>query len=431
MALLKPVTILLFLFFLSLSGISQPVNPAIDSLIHLISSDSYRLHFDSLRTNKGCTRKVHWFDQQSADHDACRDYIFKTFKKYLGEENVYLQRFEVGGRTGGLANVVAFKQGKSPSNRILVLSAHYDSYCSSFGNSDPECSPGANDNGTGVAAILEIARVLADVETERSILFAAWDLEERFTDGFASGSNCWFNDYVATKKKKNAAKKVTGGKIGIDKLVANINFDMFGNPNDTIDGKPVLWACSGNVTHAGFVDEYISTLNQYIPQIRAVNHGKMAYSDHYTFAARDIPSVENLESGYDKDPLYHTCSDNLENSDNIDFNFATNVTRGGMAFTLEMAGLFVPSYRRVISDTSTVKVYERPEAYTLKFKDNDYNIVVTNQFGNKIKMMKQDDVCFLYPPASGLYQIFIINRAGIASRKIFLQKKEGNATPFL
>jgi hypothetical protein len=427
---LKPAIFLFILNLLYIAGLSQSLNPSIDSIIKLITPETYQIHFDSLRTGKGCNRKVFEANVQSFDHDACRDYIFRTFKKYLGEGNVYLHRFEVG-QNRGLANVVAFKQGKSPTGRILVLSAHYDSnYSREWGRVDSVCSPGANDNGSGVAAVIEIARVFSGIETENSIIFAAWDFEEQFTDGFASGSNSWFNDFVVSKKKRKLTKKGDQVKIGIEKLIANINFDMFGNPNDTIDGKPVLWACSGNVTHSGFVDDYVSTFNHYIPQTRAINHEKMAYSDHYTFAARKIPSVENLESGYNKDPFYHTCSDNLENSDNIDFNFATNVTRGGMAFTLELAGLFAPSYRSVITETSPVIVYERPEAYTLKFKDDDYNLIVTNQFGNKINTMKQGDVSFLYPPANGLYQIFIINSVGTASRKIFLQKKEGTVTPF-
>lgn len=338
----NPGFIFSLIFFISISGFSQPINHTIDSIIHLISPASYRLHFDSLRTDAGCNRKVYETDQQTTDHDACRDYIFRTFVKYLGEENVYLHAFNLGENLG-IANVVAYKEGKSSSERILVISAHYDSDNSKEQlNSEPVCSPGANDNGTGVAAILEIARVLSGIETENSILFAAWDFEEQFTNGFAGGSNSWFKEHVVKKKKTNLGEIKKGGKIKIEKLIANINFDMLGNPTDTIDGKPVLWACYGKVNHSDFVNEYISTFNRYIPDIVAVNRGKMIYSDHYTFAVRKIPSVENLESGYNKDPYYHSCLDNLQNCHNIYFDFATNVTRGGMAFILEMSGIIIP-----------------------------------------------------------------------------------------
>jgi hypothetical protein len=430
MMILKPLYTISIFLLLSLTGLSQQVTPNINNIIKRITTDSYRIHFDSLRTNQGCTRKVIEADIQSSDHDACRDYIFRTLKKYLGEENVYLHQFEIG-KNGGLVNIVAFKEGKSLSGRILIVSAHYDSNNSKeVGTSEPICSPGANDNGTGLAAILEIARALSDIETENSILFAAWDFEEQFPFGFAGGSDSWYSDHVIKKKNLNWGDVKTGGKIKIDNLIANVNFDMFGNPGDTVNGKPVLWACSGNEIHSGFIKDYISVFERYIPEIVVVDHGKMTYSDHYTFAARKIPSVENLESGYDDDPFYHTCFDNLENTDNINFDFAVDVTRGGMAFVLEKSGIFFPSVKRIVADLLPVQVSELPGAYILKLPDDDFSVIVINQFGNYINTFKQGDFLTFYTPVSGLYQFFIFNSEERASRNIFLKKKEGQITSF-
>jgi hypothetical protein len=430
MMILKPLfTIFIFLMF-SLTGFSQPVTPDINNIIKRITTESYRIHFDSLRTNRGCNRKVIDADIQSSDHDACRDYIFRTLKKYMGEGNVYLHQFEIG-KNGGLANIVAFKEGKSLSGRMLIVSAHYDSNNSKeTENSEPICSPGANDNGTGVAAILEIARVLSDVETENSILFAAWDLEEQFPFGFAGGSDSWYSDHIVKNKKLNWGDIRKGGKIRIDNLIANVNFDMFGHPNDTIDRKLVLWACSGNEIHSSFIQDYISSFESYVPEIVVVDHGKMTYSDHYTFAARKIPSVENLESGYDDDPFYHTCFDNLENTDNINFDFAVNVTRGGMAFMLEKAGIFFPSVKRIVADSLPVQVSELPGAYSLKLPDDDFSVIVINQFGDYINTFKQGDFLTFYTPVSGLYKFFIFSRERRTSRDFFLQKKEGPMSSF-
>jgi hypothetical protein len=421
--------ILIFLLF-PFIGFSQPVNHSIDSIIHLVTTGTYRIHFDSLRTTEGCNRKVYDSYSQLPDHDACRDYIYKTFKKYLGEENVYLHHFEVNGN-GGLANVVAFKEGRSASKGILIISAHYDSNNGrEESDLNPQCSPGANDNGTGIAAILEIARVLSGVETDHSILFAAWDLEEQFPVGFAGGSNSWFTDHIVKKKKTDWGKIKSGEKINIEKLVANVNFDMFGHPGDTIDGKPVLWACSGNISHSGFIKEYVSTFNRYVTETLVVNHGKLTYSDHYTFAARKIPSVENLESGYDKDPFYHTCLDNLQNRENIDFNFAVNVTRGGMAFILERAGIFFTSDKKVSADSFPIFVSELPGEYIISTQRDEYTIMVVDQFGNKVNTMKSNGFSSLCPPFTGLYNIFIFNRGGKSSTNLFLQKKEGHNVPF-
>jgi hypothetical protein len=430
MIILKPVYIVSIFILLSLSGFSQPVNPVVDSLIHLVTSQTYRLHFDSLRTQTGCNRKVYGNYLQGTDHDACRDYIFRSLKKYLGNGNVYLHDFKAGDNNG-LANVIAYKQGKSSSGRILIVSAHYDSNNSrESGDTDPVCSPGANDNGTGVAAILEIARVISGIETDQSILFAAWDFEEQFPYGYAGGSNCWFLDHVVRKNNKIRGQIKNGGKIGFDKLAANINFDMFGHPNDTVNGKPVLWACLGNVMHTGFINEYVSTVNRYVPEIKAVNHGKLIYSDHYTFADRKIPSVENLESDYSIDPFYHTCSDNLENKENIDFNFTVDVTRGGMAFILEKAGIAhqlvnkIPAY--ILSDI----MYELPDAYCVKTPVEDLNVIVVDRCGNYMKTVKKENSFLFYPHENGLYKILIYSNMGNISKNIFLQKKEGFNEPF-
>lgn len=326
----------LFAFILyACNSFAQSINPKIDSLINLITIDTYSIHFDSLRTNEFCSRKVVPFAKQSSDHNACRDYIYRQFSKNLGANNAYLHHFR-SNNYFGLSNVIAFKQGTDPSAGIWVVSAHYDSNNNMELNpTSDSISPGANDNGTGVAAIIEISRILSNINTNITILFAAWDLEEVFTNGYPTGSNKWFKSHVKKRKRTSFSNKKKKVIINIKDLKGNLNFDMFGNPQLEEDGKPVLWACYAKYKHIEFAKEYANTLNQYIPEITTLVYGRLNLSDHYTFASRKIPSIENLESEYTLDPYYHTYSDNLENYNNIDFHFATNVTRGGLAFLLE------------------------------------------------------------------------------------------------
>lgn len=77
------------------------------------------------------------------------------------------QEFEVGGATA--ANVVAEIPGTAPGSAFVVAGAHYDSVAG---------SPGANDNGSGVAALLETARLLAPSRPPRTIRFIAFANEE-------------------------------------------------------------------------------------------------------------------------------------------------------------------------------------------------------------------------------------------------------------
>jgi hypothetical protein len=322
-------------WFASLSSLAQGVDPKIDSLISLITIDSYQSHFDSLRTGPLHTRKVKAAPQQSADHDACRDYTYRSFQQYLGNENTYIHHFNIG-RQGGLANVIGVKQGTDPNGGIWVVSAHYDSQnANETRPNEADVAPGANDNGTGLAALLEIARILSQVETVSTFVFAAWDYEEVFTDGLPTGSNKWFNDHVKKRKPTQLDKLGNGGTIKLTDFKGNINFDMIGKPHLYNDSIPIVWVCYAYSGHSGFTDHYSEIFNRYIDNVEASSYGRLIFSDHYTFAARRIPALVNLQSDYLHDKYYHTYSDHNENPDNINYNYAVSITRGGLAFILE------------------------------------------------------------------------------------------------
>src|SRR6185503_17877405 len=79
-----------------------------------------------------------------------------------------------------ITNVVATLKGKQPesTDRIYVVSGHYDSMCGS--PTDAKCdAPGANDDASGTAAVLEMARVMAKYEFDATIVFMAVAGEEQ------------------------------------------------------------------------------------------------------------------------------------------------------------------------------------------------------------------------------------------------------------
>lgn len=332
---IKHFAIILFLWLLTANtfGQSQVFN---NNCIEKINVDSYRAHFDSLRTLPHHNRKVMPGNRQSEDHDACRDYIFRSFKQYFGNENAYLHHFEKN-NFRGLANVIGVKRGSNPNAGIWIISAHYDSNNSFEPHpNNSNVSPGANDNGTGLAAILEIARVLSNIETDATVIFAAWDFEEIFFNGLPSGSNSWVTKHIKIRKKTEWDLLSKNGRMKKSDIRGNINFDMFGNPQLlTEKEKPVLWVCYSRKQHIEFSSKYVATVNKYVPQIEAISHGPLSLSDHKTFAARKIPALLILESNYQHDQFYHTYSDHLENAQNIDFDFAMKVCRSGLIFLME------------------------------------------------------------------------------------------------
>jgi hypothetical protein len=87
------------------------------------------------------------------------------YVEYVAEDRP--EREERRGRLEG-ANVVALKRG-SVGGRAFLVGAHFDSM---------RDTPGADDNASGVAALLELARILAPVRTREDLVVAAFDMEE-------------------------------------------------------------------------------------------------------------------------------------------------------------------------------------------------------------------------------------------------------------
>jgi hypothetical protein len=422
------ITVLSFtlLFSYGISG-AQPVDQTIDSLINLITTDSYRSHFKHIRTDSTSFKELTNTLAQSNDHDACRDYVFKAFSTYFGEKNVSRHDFTVEDYSG-LSNVIAYKEGIYPWKGIIVISAHYDA-CNNRDLSDTlKIAPGANDNGTGLAAMLEVARIISKFPTERSVLFTAWDAEEFMYNGYPTGSNEWYSEYVTLNKPTDWINIGKGGKINKKDFFANINFDMIGNPHDSVNGKPLLWICTGNPSHKKFAVDYINTFNTYIPEISLKNKGVMIYSDHYTFASRRIPALMNLESDYEKDPFFHTVYDYFDNPYNIDFDFAVNVARGGFAFILKNAGIMIDDSAKKDLTGEGISVKEGTENYSIESDIKPDSIKVYDFTGKKIDVIADGNQIILSPQKKGGFFVYMFYQAKYSVKKVFLEGKKKSKT---
>jgi len=120
---------------------------------------------------------------------AARDWLYAEFLKIAetsgGRMTVEKQSYEQqkAARVPQptiITNVVATLKGSQPqaADRVYVVSGHYDSMCSS--PTDAKCdAPGANDDASGTAAVLEMARVMAKFEFDATIVFMAVAGEEQ------------------------------------------------------------------------------------------------------------------------------------------------------------------------------------------------------------------------------------------------------------
>lgn len=96
---------------------------------------------------------------------AAEAYITRTWEEQ--GYRVYVQEYSVRGIRS--ANLEVTRHGISRPDEIILIGAHYDTVAG---------SPGANDNGSGVASLLEIARLLSAAEPERTIRLVAFVNEE-------------------------------------------------------------------------------------------------------------------------------------------------------------------------------------------------------------------------------------------------------------
>ena len=115
---------------------------------------------------------------------AARDYLENRLraaaKRSAGRMTVTRERHEVGMRGGTaieVVNLVATIKGIVEPERIYVVSGHYDSRNTRGRDGDGD-APGANDDGSGTAAVLELADVLADQELHSTLRLVCYDGEE-------------------------------------------------------------------------------------------------------------------------------------------------------------------------------------------------------------------------------------------------------------
>ena len=193
-----------------------------------------------------------------------------------GEKLVATLKIE-GARTGESTshNVIATKKPtnkKKDTNNIIVISSHHDSVPG---------APGANDNASGTAMTLELARVFKNVPTDTEIRFITFGAEEL---GLI-GSTYYVNNLSDDE---------------INRTIANFNLDMVGSraAGDlvmlTLDGKPNL------VTELAQASS--SRLNGSVTPF-----GQGGRSDHVPFAEAGIPAALFIHSP--SEPWYHTPED--------------------------------------------------------------------------------------------------------------------------
>jgi hypothetical protein len=228
--------------------------------------------------------------------DAARTYIEAEWKAqgYF----VTHQWYEAGGQK--CANLEITQPGAARKTEILLLGAHYDT---------APGSPGANDNGSGIAALLEISRLFRDVEPEMSVRLVAFVNEEPpFFGTRTQGSVIYAR--AARKRGENIRLMAALETIGFysDKPGSQQYpplFDMFypsegnfiGFVSDLRSRRMMRQLVGAFQANSDFPVEHAATF-RFVPGV--------SWSDHWAFWRQGYRAVMITDTAFYRYPYYHT-----------------------------------------------------------------------------------------------------------------------------
>lgn len=265
----------------------------IQDIVNKISEVQYTMYLhDELYTWNGCDRKY------GAEHDLARSFIEAEMKSFGLDTS--LDPFTYSGHT--YYNVVGVWPGQTTPEQIYIVGAHFDSVG----------TPGADDNASGTAGVLEAARVLTQYQFDSTIVFIAFDREEQGLYGSYNYSLDHRYDDIR-------------GMISLDMIAYN----PYGYHRALLNGR----TASNPIKTA-----LINALRDYAG-ITGYDDGPLDASDHAPFEWLGFQACLLIEYDVDSNPHYHRSTDSVDTPNYIDYGYATQMTKGAVAYLAQSAGL--------------------------------------------------------------------------------------------
>ncbi|MFW9926362.1 MAG: M28 family peptidase [Candidatus Thorarchaeota archaeon] len=229
---------------------------------------------------------------------------------------------------GNYHSVVGRLPGYFPYDApVLLVGGHYDSVID---------SPGANDDGTGVAAMLEIARVLSQYEWPLDVYFGAWNAEE-----------------IGLIGAREVAQEFQNRGINI---LVYYNIDMLLVPYPyAATSRKLLLAYPDLVYHEGqlWAEQAMLMSREYgsgmIMPVKSSDFSGWLRSDHWAFLQKGYTnSLFAHESGFEYDSAYHTSQDRWDNPI-YDYTVAIEMVKAiGASFAYSMSRAYQQHMREEI-----------------------------------------------------------------------------------
>lgn len=252
--------------YIPVERMTSGINPVVQKMLEGVSASEM----------KQIVEKVASFSNRRAgteDNVAASNYIMKelTSMGFETESDCFKRK---------TCNIYARITGTKKPNEIILVEAHLDSV--------GRKNAGADDNASGVAGLLMIAKKIIEIKPERSFIFFATNAEE-------SG----------LKGAKHFVKKLSKtGEIKNIKFVINMDMIGYNKENNIVDletNKPFIKT-------AEWMAQLVRTYTNLTPNIVTPAWG----SDHVPFLRKDIPTVLTIEHWPTKTPCYHSACDTAD-----------------------------------------------------------------------------------------------------------------------
>ncbi|MBZ0287851.1 MAG: M20/M25/M40 family metallo-hydrolase [Anaerolineae bacterium] len=259
-----------------------------------IQTDRLLLHVDTLQ-NFGTRHVNSPYELLDRGIGAAYNYVLNQFEQISVASQRRLTVFSHGfdvdfaGVKSRAQNIVAFLPGTEVNAGTVLVGAHYDSITLDFEDGSVY-APGANDNASGVSALLELARCLSQQDHRKAIMFVSFSAEEIGR----RGSIAFVQDYIQA--------------FNID-LIAMINMDIIGSqtgPNGSMDDTNIrLFSSPPNDSPSRHLARILQLVAaKHVPNMKVVMQDAEdraeRYGDHMSFSERGYAAVRFVEAMEDR-----------------------------------------------------------------------------------------------------------------------------------
>ena len=268
-------------------------------------------HVEELTVKIG-SRSVYEYDKLTA----AKEYILSSLEE-MGYTPI-LQDFSFQERV--FSNIIVPLPGKTHPEDVVVIGAHYDTVAG---------TPGADDNASAVATLLEMCRLLRDYSPERTLKLIFFTLEE--PPIFRSES---MGSFVYAREARNRQEHIS----------AMISLEMLGYYSDKEGGQsfpvplmslmypstPNFIAIVGNLSSRSLVKKVSDSLRKGggVPVETLTTLSVIPgvdFSDHLSFWKMDYPAVMITDTAFYRNPNYHKAADRI---DTLDFSRLSSLLDG-------------------------------------------------------------------------------------------------------